>query len=71
VAVIAVFRNIAVPVGEKALVEAESLSNDGIAVVIYGMAMVQATGGSSLGCPRSDTERRRLSVVVPRARCAP
>lgn len=44
VAVIAVFRNIAVPVRVKALVEAESLSNDGIAVVIYGMAMVQATG---------------------------
>lgn len=51
VAVIAVFRNVAVPDKVKTLVEAESLSNDGIAVVIYGMAMVQATGGGLTWLP--------------------
>jgi CPA1 family monovalent cation:H+ antiporter len=46
VAVIAAFRSAAVPSGIRTLVEAESLSNDGIAIVLYGAALVLATGGS-------------------------
>jgi CPA1 family monovalent cation:H+ antiporter len=47
VAVIAVFRNAAVPARLKSLVEAESLSNDGVAVVIYGIAIGIAQGTDS------------------------
>ncbi len=44
VAVIAVFRKVAVPSAVKALVEAESLSNDGVAVVLYSIALSIAQG---------------------------
>ncbi|MDQ6908958.1 MAG: cation:proton antiporter [Chloroflexota bacterium] len=44
VAVIAVFRHAAVPSQVKALVEAESLSNDGVAVVLYAIALSVAQG---------------------------
>jgi CPA1 family monovalent cation:H+ antiporter len=44
VAVIAVFRQAAVPATVKTLVEAESLSNDGIAVVLYAIALSLARG---------------------------
>ena len=44
VAVIAVFRHAAVPAAVKTLVEAESLSNDGVAVVLYAIALLLAQG---------------------------
>jgi CPA1 family monovalent cation:H+ antiporter len=44
VAVIAVFRHAAVPAQVKTLVEAESLSNDGVAVVLYAIALSVAQG---------------------------
>ncbi len=44
VAVIAVFRRAAVPSAVKTLVEAESLSNDGVAVVLYAIALSVAQG---------------------------
>jgi CPA1 family monovalent cation:H+ antiporter len=46
VAVIAVFRKFPVPDRVKTIVEAESLSNDGVAVVLYATALTIATGGS-------------------------
>jgi CPA1 family monovalent cation:H+ antiporter len=42
--VIAVFRHAAVPAQVKTLVEAESLSNDGVAVVLYAIALSVAQG---------------------------
>ncbi|HTW84597.1 MAG TPA: cation:proton antiporter [Candidatus Sulfotelmatobacter sp.] len=45
VAVIATFRSVAVPVGVRTLVEAESLANDGVAVVLYGIALTLVAGG--------------------------
>ena len=44
VAVIAVFRTAAVPGPLKTLVEAESLANDGVAVVLYGIALAAVSG---------------------------
>ena len=44
VAVIAVFRHAAVPARVKAMVEAESIANDGVAVVLYGVALAVAQG---------------------------
>jgi CPA1 family monovalent cation:H+ antiporter len=46
VAVIAIFRKFPVPDRVKTIVEAESLSNDGVAVVLYATALTLATGGS-------------------------
>lgn len=46
VAVVAVFRRIGVPSDVKTIVEGESLANDGVAVVLYGIALVLAQGGS-------------------------
>lgn len=46
VAVIAVFRKFPVPDNVKTIVEAESISNDGVAVVLYGTALTLAAGGS-------------------------
>lgn len=46
VAVVAVFRHAAVPTAVKTLVEAESLSNDGVAVVLYGVALAAAQSAS-------------------------
>jgi CPA1 family monovalent cation:H+ antiporter len=46
VAVIAIFRKFPVPARVKTIVEAESLSNDGVAVVLYATALTIATGGS-------------------------
>ena len=46
VAVIAVFRKFPVPDAVKTLVEAESICNDGVAVVLYGTALTMASGGS-------------------------
>ncbi|GAC1308560.1 MAG: cation:proton antiporter [Vulcanimicrobiaceae bacterium] len=44
IAVVAIFRRIGVPVGLKTIVEAESLANDGVAVVLYGIALALASG---------------------------
>jgi CPA1 family monovalent cation:H+ antiporter len=46
VAVVAVFRRVAVPASLRTLVEAESLSNDGVAVVLYSVALGIATGAA-------------------------
>ena len=44
VAVVAVFRRAGVPTRVRTLVEAESLANDGVAVVLYGLALGLAQG---------------------------
>ena len=49
IAVIAVFRQIPVPDELKTIVEGESLFNDGLAVVIYGVAVAIAVGTHSTG----------------------
>jgi CPA1 family monovalent cation:H+ antiporter len=46
VAVIAVFRRFPVPEHVKIIVEAESICNDGVALVLYTTALTMATGGS-------------------------
>jgi len=47
VAVVAVFRKFPVPERLKTIVEAESLTNDGVAVVLYFIALTMATGGNA------------------------
>ncbi len=47
VAVIATFRRLKVPVDLATIVEAESLFNDGAAVVLYGVALAVINGGHS------------------------
>ena len=47
VAVVAVFRNVKAPARLKAIVEAESLANDGVAVILYGIALA-LVGGSAV-----------------------
>ncbi len=50
VAVVAIFRRTAVPVHVRTIAEAESLANDGVAVVLYGIAVALAGGAAfSLG----------------------
>ncbi len=46
VAVVAVFRNVAAPARLATIVEAESLANDGVAVVLYGIALTVVGGGA-------------------------
>jgi CPA1 family monovalent cation:H+ antiporter len=46
VAVVAIFRRTSVPVRVRTIVESESLANDGVAVVVYGMALTLAAGGA-------------------------
>jgi CPA1 family monovalent cation:H+ antiporter len=46
VAVVSVFRRVPVPPALRTIVEAESLSNDGIAVVLYSVALAAATGAA-------------------------
>jgi len=45
VAVVAVFRRVAVPSDVRTIVEAESLANDGVAVVLFRVALMLALGG--------------------------
>ncbi len=45
--VVAVFRNLGAPAAVKALVEAESLTNDGVAVALYGVALAAVAGTAS------------------------
>jgi CPA1 family monovalent cation:H+ antiporter len=50
VAVVSAFRNVPVPLDLKTLVEGESLSNDGVALVLFGFALALASGAAvSLG----------------------
>jgi monovalent cation:H+ antiporter, CPA1 family len=44
VAVVAAFRHVAVPPGIRTLVEAESLSNDGVALILFGFALALVAG---------------------------
>ena len=46
IAVVAVFRRVPVPPALRTIVEAESLSNDGVAVALYSVALGIATGGA-------------------------
>jgi CPA1 family monovalent cation:H+ antiporter len=45
VAVIAIFRRLHVPVDLMTIVEGESIANDGVAIVLYAVALTFATGG--------------------------
>lgn len=44
VAVVAAFRHVPVPASIRTMVEAESLSNDGVALVLFGFALALASG---------------------------
>ncbi|MEO6834888.1 MAG: cation:proton antiporter, partial [Candidatus Tumulicola sp.] len=44
VAVVAIFAKCAVPAATRTLVEAESIANDGVAVVLYGIAFAAVSG---------------------------
>jgi CPA1 family monovalent cation:H+ antiporter len=46
VAVVAVFRTVAVPPSLRTIVEAESLANDGVAVALYAVALAAASGAT-------------------------
>lgn len=46
VAVVAVFRSVLVPAQLRTVVEAESISNDGVAVVLYSLALAAASGAA-------------------------
>ncbi len=46
VAVIAIFRRLDVPLDLQTLVDGESIANDGVALVLYGIALSFATGGA-------------------------
>jgi CPA1 family monovalent cation:H+ antiporter len=46
VAVIAIFRRLNVPPDLLAMVEGESIANDGVAIVLYGIALDFASGGT-------------------------
>jgi monovalent cation:H+ antiporter, CPA1 family len=46
VAVVAVFRKTSAPAAVRTIVESESLANDGVAVVVYGIALTLAGGGT-------------------------
>ncbi len=46
VAVIAIFRRLQIPVDLLTMVEGESIANDGVALVLYGIALSFASGGA-------------------------
>lgn len=46
VAVIAIFRRLPVPAALQTLVEGESIANDGVAIVLFGIAVAFATGST-------------------------
>jgi monovalent cation:H+ antiporter, CPA1 family len=47
VAVIAIFRRLHVPVDLLTIVEGESIANDGVAIVLYALALAFASGGAA------------------------
>jgi len=47
VAVIAIFRRLDVPLDLQTIVEGESIANDGVALVLYGIALTFATSGTT------------------------
>jgi CPA1 family monovalent cation:H+ antiporter len=51
VAVIAIFRRLHVPVDLLTLVEGESIANDGVAIVLYALALAFASGGVANALP--------------------
>ena len=65
VAVIAIFRRLDVPIDLLTLVEGESIANDGVAIVLYGIALTFAIGrrrgfGARRIAARAPVDRRRL-----------
>ena len=55
VAVVAAFRRVRVPADLRTLVEAESLSNDGVALILFAFALPLAAG-------EADARRRRRAA---------
>jgi CPA1 family monovalent cation:H+ antiporter len=51
VAVIAIFRRLHVPVDLLTIVEGESIANDGVAIVLYALALAFASGGPAGSLP--------------------
>jgi CPA1 family monovalent cation:H+ antiporter len=51
VAVIAIFRRLHVPVDLLTIVEGESIANDGVAIVLYALALAFASGGAGASLP--------------------
>jgi len=51
VAVIAIFRRLHVPVDLLTIVEGESIANDGVAIVLYALALAFASGGTGGSLP--------------------
>jgi NhaP-type Na+/H+ or K+/H+ antiporter len=46
IAVTAIFRSVGVPENIRAIVEAESIGNDGVSLVLYGIALTMASGAA-------------------------
>jgi monovalent cation:H+ antiporter, CPA1 family len=61
VAVVAAFRHVKVPVEMRTLVEAESLSNDGVALVLFGFALSLLNGQAD--APGTDVFNGVVEVV--------
>ena len=61
VAVVAAFRRVAVPLDLKTIVEAESLSNDGVALVMFGFTVAIAAGAQASVV--ADIARGTVAVV--------
>jgi monovalent cation:H+ antiporter, CPA1 family len=51
VAVLAIFRRLHVPVDLLTIVEGESIANDGVAIVLYALALAFASGGTTASLP--------------------
>ncbi len=51
VAVIAIFRRLRVPVDLLTIVEGESIANDGVAIVLYALALTFASGDATASLP--------------------
>ena len=62
VAVIAIFRRLTVPVDLQTIVEGEAIANDGVALVVYGIALSFATGGATDSVVR-ETAHAVVAVV--------
>jgi CPA1 family monovalent cation:H+ antiporter len=64
IAVIAVFRRLAVPEDLKIIVEGESLFNDGLAIVLYGLGVAIALGAHAGGVSGLAPDAVKVVVVA-------